>query len=179
MDRNQLFDNISSMVYCQENIMCCFPRRSGKTFLIERLLKEVLYDKEVLLIEPVLSMADCYRGSFKNLDIYSPHMSLDRLRGKQYDYVVLEEPTFIKPQRFIELLPVVSEIADKKIFMFTPCVYEGKNPHPVKVIWDSVPYYKFQLTGSDLPHYEEIVATKHTYSDEVWQTEVEGNWVAK
>ena len=183
MVRDKLFAQILDQVYDGENVMCCFPRNAGKTHLIVELLERPLQDSNVLLLvsNRILGKEIIKRCNKKiEIGTYSD-AGLVGFRGRtDIDCVIFEDPgPWTKPDVFNQAIDLVKAWRCQVILAFTPFVYDAHNPHPLKVLWDTAPYYKYQMTPSGLDWYEDILVDRDHYTNDDFQSEIEGNWVAR
>jgi len=179
MDKNSLFDQIIMQVANGHNIMCCFPRRSGKTHLASMLIKESLVGKNIvhLTVQKALSEELIRRVGHKIENM--TFRSLNRLRGRNnIDCIIVEEPYKVKVEQFNEAMMMVKELGCQVVFLFSPFEYDSRQPHPLKVLWDTAPWFKYQISAGLLDHYNNPNLRKSDYRPQDWHSEIEGNWVA-
>ena len=178
--RDKLFNQIIDQVYSGESIMCCFPRRSGKTQLIVDMLNDPLQDDDVVVIVPSRIYGESLQERCRRKIQYKTYKQINSLKGRDnIDCVIFEEPSlFIKPEDFDKAMNLVQALRCQVIFVFTPFRDDPFNSHPLKRLWDTAPYYKYQLNPSGFDWYEKALDNRDTWTETDFQTEVDGNWVA-
>ena len=178
--RDKVFDQIIHQAASGCNIMLCAPKRSGKTELLVRLFSEV----EVFLNKKVfyLSLQNAQRQELSRRLGYNidgcTFKNFNCLYGKDIDCVVIEEPYKVDPLLFNRAIDNVNSRARQVIFVFSPFEYDSKNPHPLKILWDTAPYFKYQISAGTLDWYNDISKSRSSFCENDFQTEIEGNWVA-
>ena len=63
------------------------------------------------------------------------------------------------------------------IFLFSPFGYDSMAPHPLKELWDTAPWFKYQMSAGSLEHYLKAKKNKDYFAGNQFQNEIEGNWV--
>lgn len=175
--REQLFKQIIGQVAEGHNIMLCAPRRAGKTELAKILCETALKDKNIVHLSLNKALTENLSSRLgRKLKGYT-FRTYNNLRGMtDVDCVIIEEPNH---QDFAEAMDVVKALNCQMIFLFSPFSYSGKNPHPLKLLWDTAPWFKYQLSGVNVDEYYGYRRKdRYSWHNALFQTECEGNWVA-
>lgn len=177
-----LWMTIKDRVENGDNVMCCFARRTGKTDLVVNLIETCLAGKRIVLVVPRKVMGEEVANRLgTKIDIHTYRST--RLAGlHDVDCVIFEEASnYVNPEDFLRTWELVSRLDCQVIFTMTPFTYDVENPHPLKELWDTAPYFKFQLGPAKSKHYKTIKEQhlEDSFTPEAFQTEVLGNWVAR
>jgi hypothetical protein len=164
-----------SLILGGNDIFCCFPRRAGKTELVNEVLEVLCVEKRIAVCISVLSLQTHYTQS-KNIIFFSPK-STDRLRGSDIDCMILDEFAYIKDDCLIEILAYKEIFNCQFVAVTSPDFYYSEKASMAKKLWDAYPAVKFQMSGS-LSNYEDRESFKTMMTEEIYQTGIEGNWVA-
>lgn len=163
------------------SIMCCCPRRAGKTSLVVDLLNGPLKDKDVILVTPQKTASDeVFRRGGRECRAFTD--ASVSLLGLEADCVIFEETypymTEKAKESFNRVYEHFSSTNTQVIFFFTPFPYNLIDPHPIKKLWDSTSCLKYQLE----PNTEIVKAIekdKGSFTAEYLQNEILGNWVGE
>ena len=187
-NQDDLFDSIVKQVADGASIMCSFPRRAGKTHLVVRLLEEALSDNKVVLLTPQKVQGQevcCHLGQKVENKTFRSSVAL---RGRaDIDCLIIEElHGNVKQDQLQETMSTIKGLEAygcQLVFVFSPFEYDSRNPHPLKVLWDIAPYYKYQLSTGSIDRlsasYNQSQKHKGDFIDPYFQTEIEGNWVVR
>ena len=150
MDKIQekILFNIAELASQGESVMCTMPRAAGKTTFIKNLLDGPLKEKDTCL-----ACSHIDNGSYdslinnSNLLVTSQKMLHKAIENKTFDTIIIED--IDSTLDFSEsVLKYIRKQASQYIFIFTPFEYDhGGKTHPVKVLWDAAPWYKFQIAA--------------------------------
>lgn len=168
---------ILDIVRIGNDIMISGARRSGKTHTIGLMLDGPLADKNVLVMSFRKVMAEEIKRRVipNKRHRYESYQSFDRLRGINFDVVILDECSFYQEDTFRELLNDLVCRDAQIIFVFSPIKYDISDPPILKTLWDQSAANKFQL---GLPYnYDKLLKDKQYFPIDMWQTEICGNWV--
>jgi len=175
--RNNLFDQIAQQASDGHNIMCCFPRRAGKTHLASILINCALVNKKIVHLAINKAYTEALKMQSKNNIESITFYGLNSLYNRSdIDCIIVEEPYKVKPENFNKAMSIINSLRCQVIFLFSPFVYNSTDPHPLKILWDTAPWFKYQISAGLLDNYD--ISIKELYNAVEFQTEIEGNWVA-
>lgn len=171
---NRIISRISNEINCGNNVVICGPRQSGKTHIISTLLDGILSDRNGIILAPQKAIADevCRRVTSPRRKKFLSAKNLLSIRGlSDIDYVIIEEFSYIKNP---EILYRTLEAFNCGIMLtMTPVVYDSHDPPLCRLLIEDPSVSVFNLPPP------KRILNREDWPDDVWQTEVCGNWVAR
>jgi hypothetical protein len=161
------------------HVMAVLPRRIGKTDLLVEIANEkAAAGQHLLILAPVKAIWEEVKGRMDPTDNVFFASTAEAIRAREFDCILVEEFASVREDALGLIFSAMGDT--QKILFSSPKIYDHEEPPLAKKLWDIYPAVKFQAGSLYLEDgLDKVHEAKTYYTDDQYQTELEGNWVAK